>query len=111
MSDRRKTIATIDNASRTHYITIEIRHQQGNYIIECRVWQRTSGGMASTDLFGGYFATKTMASPRYNANKLEALASTAMTLPHVQHDYERLIAKPDHAKLGFPPFAQVKIAA
>jgi hypothetical protein len=111
MSDRSKVIATIENVINTDYITIEIRHQSGKYVIECRVWHRTKDGMVQTDLFGGFTATATMVAPRFNAKKLEALAATAMSLPHVRADYEKLIAKPDFAKLGFPPFDRVKIAA
>jgi hypothetical protein len=111
MSDRKIAVATIENPANTHIIVIEADCLGSSYVVSVRVWQRTFGGMLRTDLMGGAFSTTIEKTNRFNKKRLEAIAKTAMTLLSTQHDYERLIAKAEYAKLGFPQWRDVSAAA
>lgn len=110
MSDRSIRIATINNADNSAVIHVEAMHLNGKYVIQSRLHTR-SNGFLSTDLFGGYQSTTIEDAPRFNRKRMIAISLEAMFLASTQHDYERLIAKPEYAKLGFPAWAVLKIAA
>ena len=110
MSERTMRLATINSSDLSAVVYVEAMHLCGNYVVQCRLHTRVDGFLA-TDMFGGYQSTTIEPAPRYSAKKLSAIASTAMGLLSTQYDYERLIAKPGYAKLGFPLFAQVRAAA